>query len=700
MRGVRIKDHWKEQRMFDLRAMIAGIIGAALLLVLAGRLVLLQVVRYDYYAQEAQYNRVRIEPIPAARGLILDRNGETLAAGQPGYQLELVREEVPDLDATLKGLVAIGLLTPEEIPDVRRAISARRTFDSVPIRMRMTDEDVARFEVRRFDFPGVDVKSRQMRLYPNGELAVHALGYVSSLSEADMKTVDPQQYAGTSVIGKLGVEASYEKQLHGTNGSREILVNAQGRSVDKIGKADPNLKIQAPIAGDTLVLGMDLKVQKAAEAGLGEHRGAVVALDPATGDIIALASKPGFDPTLFARGIRRNEYAALVNDPDKPLLNRALRGAYPSGSTIKPVIGLVALTDKSITADRKVLCLGTFTLPGSAHVWRADKDEPKGELDLTTAIAKSSDVYFYKLASQMGIDKLDQGLAPFGYGQRTGIDIAGELPGILPSPAWKRTVFKHPGDQVWFPGETVNMGIGQGYILVTPLQLAHIAGELAMRGRSFKPRLVMGTRDADGHLKRFAPVEEKPVGGIDSADWDTVLNAMQAVNTWGTGHLAFAKAAYTSGGKTGTAQVYTVAQNSKYNAKTVAANLRDHAWFIAFAPVEHPRIAVAVLAENAGFGAGTAAPIARQVIDAYLLGEDGKVKPQFEAPPSEQPAETVNPASAGGSAPSSSAPASSAPASSAPPPAAPAASAPTAVTSISNAPAQKAAGAMAAGASR
>ncbi len=642
MRGVRIKDHWKEQRLFDLRATIAGIVGAVLLLVLAGRLVVLQVVRYQYYAQQSEYNRVRIEPIPASRGLILDRNGAVLAAGQPGYQLELVREEVPDLDATLKGLVGIGLLTPEEIPDVRRAIFSRRSFDSVPIRMRMTDADVARFEVRRFDFPGVDIKSREMRWYPNGSLAVHALGYVSSLSEADMKKVDPQQYAGTSVIGKLGVEASYEKELHGTNGFREILVNAQGRSVEKIGKTDPSLRVQPPIAGETLVLGIDTRVQKAAESGLGTHRGAVVALDPATGDVIALASMPGFDPTLFARGIRRNEYAALVNDPDKPLLNRALRGTYPSGSTIKQAIALVALTDKSITADRKVLCLGTFSLPGSAHIWRADKGEPKGELDLNEAIARSSDVYFYRLAWEMGIEKLDVGLAPFGYGRRTGIDIAGELPGLLPSPAWKRTAFKRPADQVWFPGETVNLGIGQGYLLVTPLQLAHIAGEIAMRGRNFQPRLVMGTRDPDGHFKTFPPVEDKPVTGISDEDWTTVINAMAAVTKCerycGTGSAAFKGTPYTSGGKTGTAQVYSVAQGAKYNAKTVAANLRDHAWFIAFAPVDHPRIAVAVLAENAGFGAGTAAPIARQVIDAYLLDENGKLKPQFAPKPADQPA--------------------------------------------------------------
>jgi penicillin-binding protein 2 len=637
MRGVRIKDHWKEQRLFEQRALVASAVGTILLLLLAGRLVLLQVVRYEYYSQQSQYNRVRIEPIPAARGLLLDRNGETLAGGQPGYQLELVREEVPDLDATLKGLVNIGLLTTEELPDIRRTVLSRRSFDSVPIRLRMTDADVGRFAVHRFDFPGVDINSRQTRWYPNGALAVHALGYVSALSETDLQHIDATAYAGTSVIGKLGVEAAYEKQLHGTNGYREILVNAQGRSVEKIGSVTPLLRIQAPTSGENLILGLDLAVQRVAEDALGDHRGAVVALDPSTGDVIALVSKPGFDPTEFARGITRAEYAALSTDDNKPLLNRALRGTYPSGSTIKPAIGLVALTDHVITADRKVLCTGTFQLPHSRHIYRADKGEPRGLLDLPEAISRSSDVYFYKLSAEMGIDKLAAGLAPFGYGQLTGIDISGEKPGILPSPAWKRTAFKHPADQVWFPGETVNLGIGQGYLLVTPLQLAHIVGVIAERGRSFRPRLVTGTRGQDGRVTLLPPVEEQPVTGISPEDWTTVINAMIGTTICarycGTASAAFAKSAYTAGGKTGTAQVYTVGQNEKYNAKTVAENLRDHAWFIAFAPAEAPRIAIAVLAENAGFGASTAAPIARKVLDAYLLDADGKLK-SFARPPS------------------------------------------------------------------
>jgi penicillin-binding protein 2 len=648
MRGVRIKDHWKEQRLFDQRALVASAIGAILLCILAGRLVVLQVMRYDYYSQQSQYNRVRVEPIPAARGLLLDRNGETLAGGQPGYQLELVREEVPDLNATLKGLVSIGLLTPEEVPEIRRTIMSRRSFDSVPIRLRMTDEDVGRFAVHRIDFPGVDIKSRQTRWYPNGALGVHALGYVSALSEADLQHVDTTAYAGTSVIGKLGVEGAYEKQLHGTNGFRQILVNAEGRSVEKIGSVTPHLRTQAPIAGETLILGLDVKAQRVAEDALGAHRGAVVALDPTNGDVIALVSKPGFDPTEFARGITRAEYTALANDPDKPLLDRALRGTYPSGSTIKPAIGLVALSDHSITADEKVLCNGTFALPHSAHIFRADKGEPRGMLDLTEAIAHSSDVYFYKLAHEMGIDKLDEGLAPFGYGQLTGIDISGEKPGLLPSPAWKKTAFKHPADQVWFPGETVNMGIGQGYLQVTPLQVAHIVGLIGERGRSFRPRLVIGTRAGDGHVTTEMPIEEKPVEGIPDKDWTTVIKAMIGTTTYGTGRFAFAKVVYTAAGKTGTAQLFSVGQNERYNAKTVAESRRDDAWFVAFAPAEQPRIAIAVLVENVGFGAENAAPIARAVLDAYLLGSDGKLKPEFEpSAPARERLDIAPPAAAG-----------------------------------------------------
>jgi penicillin-binding protein 2 len=406
-----------------------------------------------------------------------------------------------------------------------------------------------------------------------------------------------------------------------------VLVNAQGRSVDKLGALTLQLRTQAPIAGDNLVLSIDLKSQQVAEQALGDHRGAVVALDPRNGDVLAMVSHPAFDPNLFARGLTSAEYAALANDIDRPLLNRALRGAYPSGSTIKPVLALAALTDHAIDPDRKELCNGVFYLPGSRHVWRADKDEPRGLIDLPEAISRSSDVYFYRLAETLGIQRIDAFLAPFGYGRPTAIDIGGEKAGLLPTPEWKEKVYKQP----WFPGETVNLGIGQGYLLVTPLQLAHITGILAERGRNFRPRLVTGMRDADGRLKRLAPIEDKPILGVSDADWTIVIDAMigttKCDHYCGTAWVAFRGVGYTAAGKTGTAQVFSVAQNAHYNAKDVAERLRDHAWFIAFAPAEAPRIAIAVLVENAGFGASNAAPIARKVLDAYLLGADGKLKP-------------------------------------------------------------------------
>ncbi|MGC2463003.1 MAG: penicillin-binding protein 2 [Steroidobacteraceae bacterium] len=619
---VRIKDHWNEQRIFSQRALGAFVVMTLLILSLIGRLTYLQVLRHDYYVGLSQGNRVRLDPIPASRGLIRDRNGVIMADNEPAFQLELIREQVPDLNDTLKRLSALGLIDPDSIQDTRRVIFSRRSFDSVPVRLRLTDEEIGRFAVHRFQFPGVDLATRQTRHYPYGELAVHALGYVSAISEQDLEHIDRNTYAGTTLIGKLGVENTYETALHGKNGYREILVNALGRSVQREGAFAPDLHSQAPIAGDDLMLSIDLSTQQAAEDGLGEHRGAVVAIDPNTGDVLALASKPGFDPAAFARGLSRSELAALNDNINKPLFNRALRGTYPSGSTIKPVLGLVALTDHMLTADTRVLCNGTFNIPGSAHLWRADKDEPRGMLDLQEAIARSSDVYFYKLASIMGIDRMDAGLAPFGYGQLTGIDISGEKAGLLPTPAWKERVYK----QSWFPGETVNMGIGQGYLLVTPLQLAHIAGVLAERGRSFRPRLVKGFRDAEGNIKSIPPIEEKPVTGISDADWMTVIDAMvhttHCAPYCGTAWVAFKGAAYDAGGKTGTAQVYTVAQNAKYNAKTLPETLRDHAWFIAFAPAEAPKIAVAVLVENAGFGSSNAAPIARKVMDTYLLRHD------------------------------------------------------------------------------
>ncbi|HTP39284.1 MAG TPA: penicillin-binding protein 2 [Steroidobacteraceae bacterium] len=626
--NVRIKDLWNEQRIFNTRTLAAVVIIFSLSLLLAMRLVWLQVVQYDYYLEQSQGNRVRLDPIPASRGLILDRNGKVLADNEPGYQLELVREAVPDLNATLARLAKLGIIGNDEIDDTRRMVLSRRSFDRVPIRLRMSDDEIGRFALHQYEFPGVELATRQTRHYPYGALGVHALGYVGSISEQDLEHIDRSAYAGTTLIGKSGVEASYEDDLHGKNGYREILVNAQGRSVQKVGAYAPDLKSSAPDAGEDLVLSIDLATQQAAENGLGANRGAVVAIDPRNGDVLALASHPGFDPGLFARGLTRTEYAALTDDPDKPLLNRALRGTYPSGSTIKPVIALAGLASKMVDPEKREFCAGEFHLPGSSHLYREGKGGKHGYVDLQDAIARSCDVYFYGLAARLGVDRIASFLAPFGFGQLTGIDIDGEKPGILPSVEWKKKAFKRPADQVWFPGETVNFGVGQGYLLVTPLQLAHIVSVIADRGGSFRPRLVTGVRDFSGNVKPIAPVQNPAITGVSDADWNIVIKGMVGATVYGTAAASGKGALYTMAGKTGTAQVFTVAQGEKYDEKkAIAAGLRDHALFIAFAPVDKPRIAVAVLAENAGFGASVAAPIARKVMDAYLLDKNGNLKP-------------------------------------------------------------------------
>jgi penicillin-binding protein 2 len=632
---VRIKDQWTEQRIFTQRTLGAVIVITVMVVTLIGRLTYLQVLRHDYYAELSQGNRVRLDPIPASRGLIFDRNGKVMADNEPAYQLELVREQVPDLNDTLKRLTALGLVDRDEFDDTRRVILSRRSFDSVPVRLRLSDEEIGRFAVHRYQFPGVDLATRQTRHYPYGQLAVHALGYVSAISVQDLEHIDRVTYAGTTLIGKLGIESTYERPLHGKNGFREILVNAQGRSVQREGAFAPELHSQAPTAGDDLVLSIDLATQQAAEEALGDHRGAVVAIDPGNGDVLALASKPGFDPAGFARGLSRREYAALSDDIDKPLFNRALRGTYPSGSTIKPVIALAGLTYHVVDPNRQEFCAGAFHLPGSSHLYREGKGGKHGYVDLERAIARSCDVYFYGLASTIGAEHIADFMTPFGYGRLTGIDISGEKPGLLPSPEWKRKAFKRPQDQVWFPGETVNFGVGQGYLLVTPLQLAHVASVLAERGKSFRPRLVSGVRDLEGNVKPIVPAQLPPIDNITDAAWDLMLRGMIGAATYGTAAAISKGARYSIAGKTGTAQVFTVGQSEKYVEKNVAERLRDHAWFIAFAPAEAPRIAIAVLVENGGFGATAAAPIARKVMDAYLLHETTSPSAEIAVPESQ-----------------------------------------------------------------
>jgi penicillin-binding protein 2 len=619
LRGI-IKDFWREQRLFEQRAIAAVVIIATLSLLLVGRLVWLQVVRYDYYTDLSQGNRVRIEPLPAPRGIIYDRQGLILAENQPAYQLELVPEQVPDLDATLQGLVRIGLLDADDVDDAKRTVRSRRPFDSVPIRLHLSESDMAAFGVNRFEFPGVDIRTRLARSYPQGETAVHALGYVGTVSAADLARIDREAYAGTSTIGKVGIEAAYEDPLRGRNGSREIMVNARGRSVEKLGTLQAALQTRPGEPGTDLFLTLDLEVQRVAEQAVRDQRAAIVALDPNNGDVIALVSRPGFDPNLFARGLTRTEYAALNENPDRPLFNRALRGTYPPGSTIKPVVALAGLTHGIIEPDKPFFCIGYFSLPGSSHRFRDWRPKGHGAVDLRSAISQSCDPYFYSLSNQLGVRRLNAFLGQFGLGKPTGIDIGGEKSGILPSPEWKKTAFKQRSAQVWFPGETVIFGIGQGYMTSTPLQLAHMTAILATRGKNFEPRLVRAMRNPrTQRMTELTPAPLPPLQAASAEHWDLIIDGMRAVMEGGTATRSAAGAPYSIAGKTGTAQVFSVAQNARYNESAIAERLRDHAWFVAFAPIEAPRIAIAVLVENGRSGSGTAAPIARTVMDAYLL---------------------------------------------------------------------------------
>ena len=633
MPPVRIKDHWREQRIFDRRAWTAAILMGLAALAVLGRLYYLQIMRNSFYTQLSQANGVRTEPIPAARGLIIDRNGEVIASNQPTFDLVLTPDEVPHLHRSLERLVTLGLLQADDIPELIRTIHSRQSFDSVPIRLHLSDQEVARFAVRRYEFPGIDISPRQARWYPFGSLAVDAVGYVGTISANDLKRINQDAYAGTAVIGKTGVEAAYEKQLHGTNGYRQILVNALGRPVQRPGVLGRELHVEPPTPGDDIILSLDLKVQRVAESLLKGHDGAVVALNPWNGDVIAMASSPSFDPNLFARGITEKEYRALVDDPRQPLFNRALRAELPSGSTIKPGLALGALTDGVIDAHQRVFAAYAYHLPGSAHLYHNAMHEFCGWMTMRTAIIMSFDLYFYLLAHLMGIDRIASWLPDFGFGRLTGIDIPGELPGLVPSRAWKASHFRNPAQREWFPGDTVILGIGQGYFLTTPLQLAHYTAMLATRGLNFRPRLVTGIRNPrTGRIHWKRPVLQGNLTRISAASWKVIVKAMIGVTTKprGTAYWQLRDSTYPIAGKTGTAQLVSEKANGasseeEYKTKGTLEKLRDDAWFIAFAPAQNPRIAVAVLDEHAGWGSTGAAPIARKVMDAYLLGPDGKL---------------------------------------------------------------------------
>jgi len=636
MPDTRIKDHWREQRLFVGRTLFAIVAAAVLLLLVTGRLFYLQVVKHSYFAEQAQGNRVRLEALPPDRGLIYDRAGTVIAENTPAYELELTPEQVPDVAGTLRRLADLSLIDPDQVAPLERVIRSGRKFEPVPLRLSLSEADIATFAVRQHEFPGVEIQTRLARWYPFGDSAVHALGYVGIISEEDLKHIDRDEYSGSALIGKSGIESAYETELHGAAGHAEVVVNAQGRHVDRLGGAPISLESKPPRAGNDLILGIDMKIQQLVEHALAGRRGAAVAIETETGNIIALASVPGFDPNKFTRGISNREYAALRDDEDRPLFNRALRGTYPPGSTVKPFMALAGLEYGAIDPSATRNCHGVYTLPGSSHPYHDWKKEGHGAVDMRRAIATSCDVYFYGLAETLGIDRVHEAMSTLGFGQLTGIDISGERPGLMPSQEWKRKTYK----QAWFPGETIIVGIGQGYLLATPLQLAHAATIVATRGKNLKPRLVTAIRDADTRaVKPIPSVAGPPLTLNDPRHWDVIIEGMeQVMQPGGTGAAAAKGAPYRMAGKSGTAQVFSLGQNEKYVASRVSERLRDHAWFIAFAPADQPKIAVAVLVENGGHGGSAAAPIARRIFDAYLLGkyDDATPAPVVASPEPEE----------------------------------------------------------------
>jgi len=612
--ALRIKDHWSEQRLFVRRVIVSGLFVLLLSGLVVARLAQLQVLEYDYFSAQSQGNRIRVQPVPPTRGLIYARSGEVLAENVPSYQLELTPEQVPDVDATLAGLAETGLVDGARLDELKALIRSHRRFDAIAIRQRLTDDEVAQFAVQRPRFPGVEIRARLARNYPYGEAVAHALGYVGGISAADKRELDPTEYAGTSLIGKVAVERTYETLLHGDVGTAQVLVNARGRIMDVLDE-------EPAAPGADLVLTLDIDAQLAAHAALAGRRGAVVAIEPATGEILAFVSAPAFDPNAFSGGLSRDQFISLQQNPDRPLFNRALRGTYPPGSTIKPLLALAALHHRVMDPSERMFCGGFYRLPGKSHRYRDWKRGGHGPMDMHGAIEQSCDVYFYELARQLGIERMAGFLGQFGLGRVTGIDIAGEKAGLVPDPEWKRRAFTRREDQVWFPGETVIAGIGQGYLLATPLQLAHATATVASRGQRVRPTLLRAVRDpVDGVATPARAERLAPVAVTDDEQWDRIISAMNAVlqGPRGTARSVGQDAPFTMAGKSGTAQVFTVAQDEEYESEEVAERMRDHALFVAFAPLEQPRIAVAVIVENGESGSRVAAPVARTVIETYL----------------------------------------------------------------------------------
>src|SRR5690242_19615240 len=628
-----LKNIRRELHYFQLRLAVAGAIVLAGFGVLFARFFYLQVIEHQYYDTRAEDNRISIVPIPPNRGLILDRNGVVLARNYSAYTLELTLSKIADLQGTINALATLVDIQPKDRRRFQRLREESKGQDNLTLRSRLSDEEVAILAVNRYRFPGVDIKGRLFRQYPLGEAASHVIGYISRIDDRDVEHIEETDeagnYKGTDHIGKTGLEQSYEHALHGTTGFEQVETDASGRIV-----RGANVRTLAPrtppVPGNNLTLTLDIRLQEAAERALGKNRGALVAIEPSTGGILAFVSRPGYDPNLFIDGIDPLNWDALNNSPDRPLNDRALTGLYPPGSTFKPYMALAALELGKRTPTQTIFDPGYYMFGNNR--FRDDKAGGHGYVDMYKSIVQSCDTYYYMLANDLGIDNMARFIGQFGFGAKTGIDVEGEFVGVLPSPEWKMKRFKNPAQQRWFPGETISVGIGQGYNSYTPLQLALAVATLANDGVMYRPHLVDYIENPITRERSYVVPQPLKTIALKARNLELVKRAMVGVNKEGTGARAFAGAAYVSAGKTGTAQVVALKQNERSADSTqVAEHLRDHALFIAFAPVENPRIALAVLVENAGFGARAAAPVARQVLDFYLLGKD-TTKPAATAP--------------------------------------------------------------------
>lgn len=599
---------------FRNRVLVAILLVVFAFLLLSARLVYLQVFRHDDLREQADNNRITAVPVVPNRGLILDRNGVVVATNYSAYTLEITPSKISNLDQVIDDLSRLIEILPRDRKRLKKLLEESKGLDSLPLRTRLTDVEVAKFSAQRFRFPGVDVKARLYRSYPYGETASHVIGYIGRINQADKdkleESEDESNYRGTDYMGKLGVEQSFEKQLHGLTGVEDLETSAGGRAVRKLASSPAT-------PGDTIMLSIDMKLQKLIEDMFGDRRGAVVALDPKSGEVLAFVSKPTFDPNLFVEGIDSDSWKELSESIDKPLLNRALRGTYPPGSTYKPFMAMAALQSGKRSATTIINDAGSWTFGG--HTFRSHGDGGLGAVDMYRSIVKSSNVYYYSLANELGVDAMHDFMKPLGFGQITGIDVNGEVRGVLPSTDWKKNAYKRSEQKKWYAGETISLGIGQGYNNFTMLQLAQATSTLVNGGLKYKPKIVIATQDAVSRTKQAIASVAPENLGYSPENVAVIRNAMVGVTKEGTSIRSFTGAGYVSGGKTGTAQAVGIGRNEKYDAKRLDEHQRDHALYIAFAPADDPKIALAIVVENAGFGSDSAAPITRRIFDYWLL---------------------------------------------------------------------------------